>query len=63
MREFIYYPSFEPQNLNWLKYVLIYLDGFSPIIPQSGEIKLSFLFRDIRSKTDLIHESHLDRYH
>ena len=54
MKDLIYYPTFEPQNLSWLKYALIYIDGFSPIIPQSGQSGLSTQFREIRDKTDLI---------
>lgn len=56
MKNLIYYPTFEPQDLSWIKYSLIYLDGFSPIIPESGQSTLSRQFREIKDNTDLIHE-------
>ena len=54
MNKLIYYPSFEPQNMDWLKYALIYIDTFSPIIPDSGKDFLSDEFRMIKNETDLV---------
>jgi hypothetical protein len=56
MKNLIYYPTFEPQDLSWIKYSLIYLDGFSPIIPETGQSTLSRQFKNIRDNTDLIQE-------
>lgn len=56
MKNLIYYPTFEPQDLSWIKYSLIYLDGFSPIIPETGQSTLSRQFREIKDNTDLINE-------
>lgn len=44
MKNLIYYPTFEPQELNWIKYALIYIDNFSPIIPDSGRSNLTDLY-------------------
>jgi hypothetical protein len=54
MTTLIYYPTFEPQSTNWLKYALIYLDEFSPIIPVRGQDQLSDLFRQVEGETTLI---------
>lgn len=54
MKNLIYYPSFEPTNIDWIKYALIHIDEFSPIIPESGKTIISNLFRRINNDTDLI---------
>ena len=54
MKDLIYYPTFEPQDLNWIKYALIYIDKFSPIIPDSGMTELSDLYWRINDNTNLI---------
>lgn len=54
MKDLIYYPTFEPRDLNWIKYALIYIDKFSPIIPDSGMTELSELFWKLSDKTDLV---------
>ncbi len=54
MKNLLYYPTFEPLNEKWLKYALIYIDNFSPIIPKIGEKKLTPDFKKIKEKTDLI---------
>ena len=54
MDKLIYYPSFEPRDIDWLKYALIYVDQFSPIIPKSGKGTLSSDFRSIENETDLV---------
>ena len=60
MDRLIYYPSFEPKDIDWLKYALIYVDQFSPIIPERGRGTLSSNFKKIEEETDLvkIHEPH-----
>ena len=57
MRNLIYYPNFEPQDLSWLKYALIYLEEFSPVIPVRGLSALSDEFSQIRGETNLINEA------
>lgn len=54
MKNLIYYPTFEPRDLNWIKYALIYIDKFSPIIPDSGMTELSDLFWKLTDNTDLV---------
>jgi hypothetical protein len=54
MKDLIYYPSFEPQSLNWLKYALIYFEKFSPIVPVKGQGEVSEVFRRIKCETEII---------
>lgn len=54
MKNFIYYPNFESRDLEWLKFALIYLDSFSPIIPDTGDRTLSDLYRKLQNETDLL---------
>lgn len=54
MDKLIYYPNFEPRDIDWLKYALIYIDQFSPIIPDSGKGSLKSDFKRIASETDLV---------
>lgn len=62
MKRLIYYPTLEPQDINWLKYALIYIDNFSPIIPKSVERETSDTFKLIIDNTDLI-KIHNPTYH
>ncbi len=54
MQNLIYYPTFEATNEAWIKYSLLYIDNFNPIIPKEGDRYLSDVFRRIQSETDLI---------
>ncbi len=54
MNELIYYPGFEINNLNWLKFALLYIDKLNPIIPRSGDKYLTELHRKLSDETDLI---------
>jgi hypothetical protein len=54
MQELIYYPGFEVQNLDWLKFSLLYLDKLDPIIPNTGDKYLSPSCRKLMDETDLI---------
>jgi len=54
MQNLIYYPTFEPTDIDWLKFALIYIDRFSPIIPDRGQSGLSDTFRIIKENTELI---------
>ncbi|UPT67246.1 MAG: hypothetical protein M0D57_00670 [Sphingobacteriales bacterium JAD_PAG50586_3] len=54
MKNTIYFPSFEPLSENWLKFALLYMEKFSPIIPKSGDKDLSNNFSDVVKHTDLI---------
>lgn len=58
MKKLIYYPTLEPKDINWLKYALIYIDNFSPIIPKSNEKDISDIFKLISDNTDLIMTHH-----
>ena len=44
MNNSIYYPNFEIENENWLKFALLYVDTFRPIIPDERKNELSDLF-------------------
>jgi len=54
MQEVLYYPSFEVQDEDWLKFALLYVDRLCPIIPQSGDKYLSHQFQRVIDSTDLI---------
>lgn len=54
MKDLIYYPSFEPKDLNWIKYALIHIDSFSPIIPDSGKSALTELYTQLDGETDIL---------
>jgi len=52
--QLVYYPGFEPANLNWLKFALLYFDTVRPIIPHSADPYLSDDFRYVQDSTDLV---------
>ncbi|MEM5558021.1 hypothetical protein [Aliarcobacter cryaerophilus] len=54
MKDLIYFPSFEPSNERWLKFALLYMDEFRPIIPDNRQNDISPLYKRIIDKTDLI---------
>jgi hypothetical protein len=54
MERLIYYPGFEVQEPDWLKFALLYMDKLCPIIPQTGDRELSNLYHQLLSETDLI---------
>ncbi|MFD2562958.1 hypothetical protein [Aquimarina rubra] len=54
MKNLIYYPNFESSDLEWLKFSLLYLDSFSPIIPDTGIPFLSELYKKLQNETDLL---------
>ena len=57
MRDMVYFPGFEVQNENWLKFALLYFDTLRPIIPctcYSKEKYLSDTFLHVMGETDLI---------
>lgn len=54
MKELIYYPGFEVQSIEWLKFALLYIERLNPIVPSSGQPFLSEFHRRIMDETDLI---------
>ena len=54
MKQLIYYPGFEVQNEQWLKFALLYVNQLEPIIPPAGDSYLSVLFRQLQDETDLL---------
>ena len=54
MESLLYYPGFEVENINWLKFALLYLNKLRPIIPPDGDKYLSDNFKFINDETDLI---------
>lgn len=55
MKRVIYYPGFEVEDINWLKFALLYLEKLEPIIPYTGDKHLSELYRRLLDGTDLLH--------
>ena len=52
-----YYPGFEAQDINWLKFALLYLDELRPIVPMipyNRETYLSTHTIQIIEETNLI---------
>jgi hypothetical protein len=54
MKDLIYFPYFEPQNDKWLKFSLLYVDEFRPIIPYNRKEDISDLYKQIMEETDLV---------
>jgi hypothetical protein len=54
MRNLIYYPGFEVRYVDWLKFALLYIDELRPIVPASGDSRLSRHSRMLENETDLI---------
>jgi len=54
MQDLIYFPNFEPQNNRWLKFALLYIDEFRPIIPYSRKDDISDTYKRIQEETDLV---------
>jgi hypothetical protein len=61
MEELLYYPSFEVQNENWLKFALLYIDKLKPIVPYSGDKYISEYSKVIYNESDLL-ESYRPEY-
>lgn len=54
MHRLLYYPNFEIQNQNFLKFALLYIDEIRPIIPGRARESLSDSMRNILQNTELI---------
>lgn len=54
MNKLLYYPYFEIQDENFLKFALLYIDEIRPIIPESASGSLSVPMQSIIEHTDLI---------
>lgn len=54
MENLVYFPTFEPPSPNWLKFALLYVDNFNPIIPYNRRNELSIDYQRIIDNTDLI---------
>lgn len=54
MENLVYFPNFEPPNSTWLKFAILYIENFNPIIPRSGRQNLSEDYQRIIGETDLI---------
>ena len=54
----LYYPGFEAQDINWLKFALLYLDELRPIIPYIPYDQKTYLSNhtiQIMNETNFIH--------
>ncbi|MGD0573412.1 MAG: hypothetical protein ABSB11_10400 [Sedimentisphaerales bacterium] len=54
MKKLLYYPSFEVQSDDWLKFALLYIDKLKPIIPWSAQKELSDKHVKVFNETDLL---------
>jgi hypothetical protein len=54
VRNLIYYPGFEVESANWLKFALLYIEELNPIIPPAGDRHLSALYQRLMNETDLV---------
>ena len=54
MKKYLYYPSFEPPNTEWLKFSLLYLEKFESIVPYERQHLISDDYRQISNETDLV---------
>lgn len=54
MHRLLYYPGFEIQDENFLKFALLYVDEIRPIIPEVARDSLSDSVKNIIHNTDLI---------
>ena len=54
MHKLLYYPNFEIQNQDFLKFALLYIDEIRPIIPERARASLNNSMQDILRNTDLI---------
>jgi hypothetical protein len=54
MNRLLYYPFFEIQDKNWLKFALLYAERVNLIVPNEGDRFLSDRFREIYESTDLL---------
>lgn len=54
MHRLLYYPNFEIQDPNFLKFALLYIDEIRPIIPVAARRSLSDSMKNILNNTELI---------
>jgi len=54
MENLVYFPTFEPLSQKWLKFAILYVENFNPIIPYSGNSQLSNAYVKVIEETDLI---------
>jgi len=54
MQRLIYYPTFEPPDKEWLKFSLLYLEEFQPIVPYNRRDEFSDEYKKLIDETDLI---------
>ncbi len=60
MQKLLYYPNFEIEDMDFLKFCLLYVDEIKPIIPMCAIDSLSSETRDIMNHTNLIQPIHPD---
>ena len=54
MENLVYFPTFEPLSQEWLKFAILYVENFDPIIPYSGNSQLSYDYLKVIDEADLI---------
>ncbi|PET65150.1 hypothetical protein CN514_12325 [Bacillus sp. AFS001701] len=61
MTEFLYYPGFEIEDEEWLKFALLYMRRVHTIVPYEAEGYLSINYNNLRNTTNLL-ESYRPSY-
>lgn len=61
MRAPIYYPTFEVEDTNWLKFALLYFEHLKPIIPESANGHLSARYRRLLDESNFL-QPHVPEY-
>lgn len=54
MRDLIYFPSFEPEDNSWLKFAILYMEQYRPIIPYNRKDDITDIYKQVLNETDLI---------
>lgn len=54
MKKYLYYPSLEPPNTEWLKFAILYLENFESIVPYQRRELVSDDYKKLQNETDLV---------
>lgn len=56
MKDFLYYPGFEIEDEDWLKFALLYMDNVKTIVPEYADVPEGLNTKFIKQNTDLLEE-------
>lgn len=54
MKKLLYYPGFDINDIDWIKFALLYVDTLMPIIPASGDSFISDLTLQLKNESNLL---------